>query len=601
MENDALKALPPFPAAEAPESVWIEYIQKSTQMILKSEVFKDDAFPAGSAFLLDVSAGTLAVRTTVPQMAVVHSLINGLSGVPSYIVLQLHLVQADAPTIRQILQGTQNKADHSEQWKRLSEMVAQGKAKPLGTLALETRSGQRASLESSSEHEHCTGFTVDEKGHLEVNSESKPVGLKVEIDPVMGPDGDTLDINYALEYHFAPPVERSDMIGSVEAAFTDFRCAKITTAISMINGMTRLLGTWKPFGTPELDGADVLQAAFLTAEIVQNRPAENKALVVKLKALADKAVPIVAEAADSIPAFMKKTPPGMETRRFRVPPNFLSLATENKEDSAPSPDPFAHPRRKINDRLKGVKILEENGIVFPEGANAYMVRPNSLWVTNTPENLANVEAFLDGIIYCGSGRLFSSTLHILQADGPLLRQLLQETTGIADHTEVWRKAEDLVKQGKATILSSQRVDTRSGQRCQIEATEEHPFVKSFTQDDRHRLVAEYEMRLVGTRVEIDPVIGPDGYTMDLNLTSEFHHAPPSFPVVPAAAKGVRAQPLAPIFHASKLTTAITISRGMTRLLSVWKPEGKPEFDNADVLQALFIHIEAVPIQRDEPK
>jgi hypothetical protein len=597
------KNLPSLPKADASESLWIDHIRNNTKLILGSRVFTGMEFPVGSAFLLDSAAGTLAVRTTAHQMAQVTSIINGLSGVPSYIALHLHLVQTDASMIRQILHETENKADHTKQWELLSKMVAQGKAKALGTLALETRSGQRASLESTSEHIHCTGFMVDEKGNLEVKRESRSVGLKVEIDPVLGPDNDTIDINYALEYPFAPPVERHEALGlieplgQVEATFTDFRCAKITTAITMLNGMTRLLGTWKPFGTPELDAADVLQAAFMTAEIVQNRPAENKTLAAKLKSLADKAVPIKAMTSNTIEESRAKAKNGMVTRDFKVPPDFLS-------SPIPPSDPLADSKSVVvREGLNPKAILEQNGIKFPDGSSCvFMPATPFLRVTNTPENLADVKAFLDGIIYCGSGRLISSTLHVLQAEGPVLRQLLQETSGIADHKEVWQEAEDLVKQGKATILSSQRVDTRSGQRCLIEAVEEHYFLKKLAQDDKHRMVAEYEMRPVGTRLEIDPVLGPDGYTIDLNLAPEYHHAAPTPPLiaVPSDGQAVRVQATAPVFHSSQLTTAITVTSGMTRLLGVWKPEGKPEFDTADVLQAMFIHVEAVRMEREEP-
>jgi len=41
----------------------------------------------------------------------------------------------------------------------------------------------------------------------------------------------------------------------------------------------------------------------------------------------------------------------------------------------------------------------------------------------------------------------------------------------------------------------------------------------------------------------------------------------------------------------------TVASGTHRLLSVWKPEGTPEFDKADVLQAAFICIDIVPVER----
>ena len=181
-----------------------------------------------------------------------------------------------------------------------------------------------------------------------------------------------------------------------------------------------------------------------------------------------------------------------------------------------------------------------------------------------------------------------------------MRQLVQETTGIADHTEVWKKAEALVAQGKATILSTQHVETRSGQRCSIEAVEEHSYVTKFAKNEAGHMTATYEMRPVGTRIEIDPIIGPDGYTIEMNLAPEYHHAPPTPPKAPQqpAGNAFQVQTSVPVFHASKLSTAITIGNGMTRLLGVWKPEGTPEFDKGDILQAAFIKADVVRIERE---
>jgi hypothetical protein len=42
--------------------------------------------------------------------------------------------------------------------------------------------------------------------------------------------------------------------------------ADITTTVTMLNGMSKLLGVWKPQGVPKFEGTDVMQAAILTLE-----------------------------------------------------------------------------------------------------------------------------------------------------------------------------------------------------------------------------------------------------------------------------------------------------------------------------------------------
>jgi hypothetical protein len=591
--------LRPLPPVDAPESGLIENIRHNTAVLLKHEWLAPVSLPEGTAFLLDPATCTLAVRTTRFGIESLDSLSQeSMCQQPSCLALRFELFQADGNAVRKLLQETEGKADNTAQFNRFTEMVTAGEAKNLGTLRLETRSGQRAVVESTHEHNVCDGVTIDDKGKLETSNETRPVGLKVEVDPVIGPDGDTADLNYALEYHFTSPVERREFageaapLGKIMVPVTDFRVAKVTTAITSLSGMTRVLGVWKPFGTEELDGADLLQIAFLRTDVVSNLPAENKALASRLKAVVDKAMPIPDKKAGESSA--KKA---MRTRSFRIPPDFLcDTATPNPGASqAPPLTRFPHPSAQ--------EILKNAGIEFPEGASAAFSPATSLLVvTNTPENLAKIEDFVTNVARHLPTTL-AFTTHILQAEGSVMRELIKESTGIADHTEVWKKAEQLVAKGEATVLSTQRVETRSGQRCTIEAVEEHRFVNGFTKDEKGRWNVDFGMRPVGSRLEIDPVLGPDGYTIDLNLAPEYHHAPPTLPSFDASAPAgtYHVQSLLPVFHVSKLTTAITMGSGMTRLLGVWKPGGKPEFDDGDVLQAAFIRADIVHMDRRDPR
>ena len=597
-----LQALPP---TDAPESQLIENIRHNTAALLKHEWLAGGTFPEGTAFLLDTATSTVAVRTNAAGMEFLDAISQEFGmRQPHYLALSFELFQAEASTVRQLLRESDGKADNTAQFNRLTDMVAAGEVKSLGTLRLETRSGQRAVLESTNEHNMPGGVIVDDKGKLETSNETRPVGLKVEVDSVIGPDGDTVDINYALEYHFAPPVERREFagevapLGKIMVPVADFHVAKITTAITTLSGMNRVLGVWKPFGTDELDGADLLQIAFLRTDVVRNLPVENKALAARLKSVMDKAMPIPKQQAEG--AAIKK---GMITRSFRVPPDFLSsseLPPANAPTASPatSPAPSAPPLP----RPTAQDILKATGIEFPEGSSAVFSPATALLVvTNTPENLVAVESLVASLSR-GVPCTIAFTTHILQAEGSVMRQLLKETNGIADHTEVWKKAEQLVAQGEATVLSTERLESRSGQRCTIEAVEEHRFINGFTKDEKGQWNVGFEMRPVGTRLEIDPVVGPDGYTIDLNLAPEYHHAPPTLPGADASAPAgtYNVQSLLPIFHMSKLSTSITMGSGMTRLLGVWKPEGKPEFDDGDILQAVFIKADIVHIDRTAP-
>lgn len=90
-----------------------------------------------------------------------------------------------------------------------------------------------------------------------------------------------IDLNLSLDCHYAPPTPLSAAPAQGDAtkpavlvpeAPPTFHAAKLTTNMTMLSGTTRMIGMWKPSGTPELDGQDLLQGAFLHVQIVGVSP-----------------------------------------------------------------------------------------------------------------------------------------------------------------------------------------------------------------------------------------------------------------------------------------------------------------------------------------
>jgi hypothetical protein len=107
------------------------------------------------------------------------------------------------------------------------------------------------------------------------------VGLSFEAEPTLSPDGQFMEVTYAFRYDYAPPVPHPAAESGVDGkewrasgSTVDFRKATIHSAARLRFGATHLLGIWKPEGAPELQNADVLQAAFLKAEVVMLHPDE---------------------------------------------------------------------------------------------------------------------------------------------------------------------------------------------------------------------------------------------------------------------------------------------------------------------------------------
>jgi general secretion pathway protein D len=144
-------------------------------------------------------------------------------------------------------------------------------------------------------------------------------------------------------------------------------------------------------------------------------------------------------------------------------------------------------------------------------------------------------------------------------------------------------------------MSAPSVTTRSGQRATIEVIREFIYPTEFDPPQIPQTVGAttgligggggsgtfpvtpttptaFEMRPVGVRMEVDPVIGPDGYTIDLNLAPEVTEFEGFInygsPIGTANALGgttiltpnIINQP---IFSTRKVTTAVTVWDGQT--------------------------------------
>jgi len=85
---------------------------------------------------------------------------------------------------------------------------------------------------------------------------------------------------------------------------------------------------------------------------------------------------------------------GLVTRTYTVPPGFISSSGSGGGDAAPD-DPFADPDNaggvKI-ERISAKQFLQDNGVVFGEGASArFIASTSTLVVRNTPQQMLAIE------------------------------------------------------------------------------------------------------------------------------------------------------------------------------------------------------------------
>lgn len=526
--------------------------------------------------------GQLEVRAPVGALEIVASSIDTLWQLtPKNLSFQVEIFRAHAPLVREILAENASRDDHTSALTQLQGAAATGQAQSLSSLFFETKSGQRAANESVLQLSFISELAWDQARHPTVSTEQRRVGTSMELDPVLGADGRTIDLNLSLEYQPAPPSPRretfTDPASKQRFDFPrdDFHVEKVQTAIALMSGARKILYVCKPPGNTAGD-KDVLDIAMLTSHVVPATPpatAPPPAPADKPKASAENG-----------------DPNEMILRMYRVPPDFLSIG-------APAPATPANEGQMIK-RITALETLKEQGILFPDGSSAVFNPVTSqLIVRNTRANHALVETFVDSIMVSAPKDIVL-TIHLFEGDGTLLRPLVAAAGNRADHHAELTRLLDLTKTGQIKPLGTLNLNTQSGQRATVEQVQEHTYVTGTEINDKGEPSVVQDMTPVGLRVEVDPVVGADGYTLDLNLALDYDPAPPILHRESFSHPNGERHTDFPLtdFHHAKVLTALTLTDGTARILSLWKPTGKPEFDSQDRLQIAILEGKLVRVE-----
>jgi hypothetical protein len=499
------------------------------------------------------SNGVLTVTNTADNIERIASLTEEcLRNSGKTLAFTLHTIQAPAAFLRDQAHKTTRSADDTAMLAAAEAAVGRGEACFINSLYFEPKSGTQASLHSVIEHSHLSKFRTDAKGRPSIDFAIRPVGSILQIEPTLGTNGSLVDISLQHEFHGAAPEAHREHFHDpssgkpFEMSIDDFHTASTITGICMSSGGTKLIS----LSRPTYEDSDVLQATFLKCALVRQIASPPQAAAEKEK---KKSAPL--------------DPKSWNTRMYHVPPDFLSSGGE---------PPAAN---GLVQRMTAVGILEAAGIPFPKDATAsYNHATSVLFVKNTNENLAKVDAYIESITKTAP-KILVFTTHVLQAPGPLLRRLTSQAAMKSDHRAELDELLAAFKSVSVQHLNTARVETKSGTRATSKQAIEHTFIKGITLNDKSEPVFEQDTRGSGLQVEFEPTVGADGTTIELTLSAEYHTAPPlEHREHLIDTQGRRLEfPLTDYFT-SKTTTGITIPSGSARLLSLYKPTSKPEFE-----------------------
>lgn len=298
---------------------------------------------------------------------------------------------------------------------------------------------------------------------------------------------------------------------------------------------------------------------------------------------------------------------GLYERVYAVPQNFPSMAP-GAGGGAAAPDPFAAPAgggsESSSPRAEstGKNVLEAYGVGFPEGAGAvYDPATGKLTVTATADQLALVDAVMESI-QSGMEKMINIRAEIFEIPAIQALELEQSAEARDNHLPEWKAVLEKTGKGGARFVTSASIHARSGQRAKFEDVRERTYVSDYDWADKEkkeRMVPVFESRKFGATLEVDPVLGPDDLTIDLNFNLEYHSAPPAEVInrvrFPGSDRVIEVPTLE--FHPKSVTTAITLHDGQVKLVGAWRPTGKPEYENADLMHVAFLKVDIQPVFR----
>jgi|GEM_PF-844317 len=543
-------------------------------------------FPSGADIHLENNL--LHVTNTQENIDSISMLIAAaLEKATKTVAITLHTVRLPAAFLPKLSQAVQASTDQSAEWTEVEAAAARGEAVFLESCFFETKSGTRSTHVAARECYLLDQTAPKDKSPPAISLKDQLLGSFLEIEPTIGADGRTLAVDYNHALHVPAGVGGAVAPdGPIQSQSPQpLRALKTHGYTTMHEGEIRLIALHQDLGSSH---ADHIWATFLQCCVVPHFPKPKQALTVTARA------PV--------------NPDSQETRTYHPPHEIIYelLSTTFPPPVAPAmgtdpfgspqdssikmgPDPFGNSEVAPPKSPTTNEVLEKLGLTFPKGSLSHFDSATStLTVRNTPANHALIDAAIEKHIRSQPSTI-AITTHVLQGPGPLLRRLAAQASRKSDHRTEFDELLAAVKAGTVLHLDTARLETKPGTRATVNQGSEHKSISELSLDDKAKPAFKQETRHIGLNIELEPTTSKDSPFVNLLLSAEYHTAPPlEHREHLIAPQGHRLEFPLTDFFTSKTTTGITLPSGTARLLSLYKPTGKPEFEKQDTLQAIFI-------------
>lgn len=230
-------------------------------------------FAAGTSATYDSKSGRLTVVQSPEAMGLIRQVLAGFREIPRTAAVRFEFYEVPALLALRLEQSSAPHFDDTPEWEALQNLLSEDEVRLLDIATLQTRSGERSKFEDGESFIYQSGWqskAADDDADIVPVFEDRFVGTMIEIEIVIGADGHTIDLNFMIEYHSAPPefvatTRDPEDLYSVPA--TVFHMKKLVTNFTLHDGEARLLTSWTPTGQPEYKKGDRRILVFVTANL----------------------------------------------------------------------------------------------------------------------------------------------------------------------------------------------------------------------------------------------------------------------------------------------------------------------------------------------
>ena len=184
----------------------------------------------------------------------------------------------------------------------------------------------------------------------------------------------------------------------------------------------------------------------------------------------------------------------------------------------------------------------------------------------------------------GGDKLLRIQVEWVEVEALQMTELLRE--GAASDTALRESVQKLIEDRDATLVETALVTARSGQRAKVESIHEHIYPTEFQAPEVINPEGEkgsktvlilphptaFETRNLGVTLEVDPVLGADGKTIDLNLAPELVYLVGEQSWAEYEGDLGTSSTRTPSIYTAKTTTQVATTDGEYCLLSAQSPQ-----------------------------